>query len=141
MQALCSFPYIFQDTVLLLETDVLLQTRKAQRLAITKSQDCRGWKGPQEIIKPNPPAKAVPYNRSDRQVSRQVLNISREADSTTSLGSLFQCSVTLTIKKFFHILQSFLCSSFRPLLLILLLCTTEKRLASSVCLSTPFRYL
>ncbi|NWH55124.1 EGFLA protein, partial [Fregata magnificens] len=36
-----------------------------------------------------------------RTASRRVLNISRQGDSTTSLGSLFQCSVTLTVKKFF----------------------------------------
>jgi len=34
-------------------------------------------------------------------LSRRVLNISREGDSTTSLGSLFQGSVTLRRKKFF----------------------------------------
>ena len=37
----------------------------------------------------------VTYSRPHRTLSRRVLNISREADSTTSLGSLFQCSVTL----------------------------------------------
>jgi len=31
-------------------------------------------------------------------LSRQVLNISREGDSTASLGSLFQGSVTLRVK-------------------------------------------
>ena len=34
-------------------------------------------------------------------MSRRVWNISREGDSTASLGSLFQCSVTLRGKKFF----------------------------------------
>jgi len=38
------------------------------------------------------------------------LNISREGDSTTSLGSLFQCSVTLRVKKFFLMFRwNFLC--------------------------------
>ena len=32
------------------------------------------------------------YSRLHRTLSRRVLNISREGDSTTSLGSLFQCS-------------------------------------------------
>ena len=41
------------------------------------------------------------YSRLHRTLSRRVLNISREGDSTTSLGSLFQCSVTLRGKKFF----------------------------------------
>ena len=69
---------------------------------------------------------------------KQVLNISIEGDSTTSLGGLFQCSITLPVKKFFHMLvQNFLCSSFKPLLLDLSLCTTEKSLASSICLPLP----
>ena len=42
----------------------------------------------------------VIYSRLHRTPSRRVLNISREGDSTTSLGSLFQCSVTLRGKKF-----------------------------------------
>ena len=64
------------------------------------SQNCRGWKGPLEIIISNPLLKQVPYCRShSRQASGQVLNISGEGDSTISLGSLFQCSVILTVKK------------------------------------------
>ena len=43
----------------------------------------------------------VTYSRLHRTSSRRVLNISRKGDSTTSLGSLFQCSVTLRGKKFF----------------------------------------
>lgn len=42
--------------------------------------------------------------------------------STTSLGNLFQCSITFTMKKFsYMVVGKFLCSSFRPLLLVLLL--------------------
>lgn len=38
-------------------------------LSVTlKSHNCRVWKGPQEVIKPNHPAKQVPYNRSNRGV-------------------------------------------------------------------------
>ena len=75
-------------------------------------------------------------------MTRQLLHISTGEDSTTSLGNLFQCSVTLTLKKFFHTLVwNFLCSSFRPLLLVLLLHITKKNLASSICLPSPFRYL
>ena len=45
-------------------------------------------------------------------MSRWVLNISREGESTASLGSLSQCSVTLTVKKFLSMLVwNFLCSS------------------------------
>jgi len=44
------------------------------------------------------------------------LNISREGDSTASLGSLFQCSITLRGKKFFLMFrQNFLCLSLCPL--------------------------
>jgi len=43
----------------------------------------------------------VTYSRLHRTLSRRVLNISREGDSTASLGSLLQCSVTLRVKKFF----------------------------------------
>jgi len=49
-----------------------------------------------------PPCRSrVTYSRLHRTASRWVLNISREGDSTTSLGSLFQCSITLRGKKFF----------------------------------------
>jgi len=43
----------------------------------------------------------VTQSRLHKTLSRRVLNISREGDSTTSLGSLGQCSVTLRGKKFF----------------------------------------
>jgi len=50
----------------------------------------------------------VTYSRLQRTLSRWVLNISREGESTTSLGSLFQCFVTLRVKKFFLIYIFFL---------------------------------
>ncbi|NXJ79022.1 MCM3 factor, partial [Trogon melanurus] len=43
----------------------------------------------------------ITYSRSHRNTSRQVLKVSREGDSTTSLGSLCQGSVTLTVKNLF----------------------------------------
>lgn len=44
----------------------------------------------------------VTYSTLLRIVSRWLFNISREeGDPTTSLGNLFQCSVTPTVKKFF----------------------------------------
>ena len=71
-------------------------------------------------LSPTPLPKQVPYNRSHRQASRQLLNISVEGDSTASLGSLFQCSVNHTVNKFFCMsVWNFLCLSFRPLLLVL----------------------
>jgi len=50
---------------------------------------------------PTPLPSRVTYSRLHRTASRQVLNISREGDSTTPLGSLCQCSITLKVKKFF----------------------------------------
>ena len=52
---------------------------------------------------PTPLLKQVPYSRLQRKVSRWVLSISR-GDSATSLGSLFQCSVTFSSMKFFLVL-------------------------------------
>ena len=57
----------------------------------------------------HPLLKQVLYSRSHRSASTWVLSISI-GDSTTFLGYLFQCSITLTIKKFFHVLlRIFLC--------------------------------
>ena len=73
--------------------------------------------------------------------SRQVMNVSREGDSTISLGSLCQGSVTLRGKKFFLIFRrNFLCFSLCPLPLVLSLGTTEKSLAPSSW-HPPCRYL
>ena len=67
-----------------------------------------------------PHRSRVTYSRLHRTLSRRVLNISREGDSTTSLGSLFQCSVTLRGKKFFLMFrQNFLCFSLCLLPLVL----------------------
>jgi len=46
-------------------------------------------------------------------LSRWGLNISREGDTTTSLGTLFQCSITVKVKQFFLVFSwNFLCFSF-----------------------------
>ena len=83
----------------------------------------------------------VTQSRLHRTLSRQVLNISRERHSTTSLGNLFHCSVTLRGKKFFLMFrQIFLCFSLSLLPLVLSLGTTEKSLASSSW-HPPLRYL
>ena len=79
----------------------------------------------------HPCRSRVTYSRLHRTLSRQVLNISREGDSTTSLGSLFQCSVALRGTKFFLMFRrNFLCLSLCPLPLVLSL-GTEKSLAPS----------
>ena len=67
-----------------------------------------------------------------RECVQRVLNVSRVGDSTHPLGSRFQCSVTLTEKKF--LLKSkwnLLCSCLNPLPLVLALAVTEKSLAPS----------
>jgi len=68
---------------------------------------------------PTPCPSRVTQSRLHRTLSRRVLNISREGDSTDSLGSLGQGSVTLRGKKFFlGCSWSFLCSSLCPLPLV-----------------------
>jgi len=78
---------------------------------------------------------------SHRNASRQVLNISREGHLTTSLGSLFQCPVTLIVNKFFLVFMwNFLCASLHPLSLVLSLDVPGEGLAPSFQHST-FIYL
>lgn len=48
--------------------------------------------GTLEIIKPNPLLHQVSYIRMSRKVSRRILNVSREGDSTIPLGSLLPIS-------------------------------------------------
>ena len=50
---------------------------------------------------PTPCRSKVTQSRLHSTTSRRVWNISREGDSTTSLGSLGQGSITLRVKKFF----------------------------------------
>ena len=65
---------------------------------------------------------------SQSATSTRFLNTPRDGDSTTSLGSLFQCLTTLSVKKFFLISSLNLpWCNLRPLPLILLLVTWEKR--------------
>jgi len=81
---------------------------------------------------PTPCRSRVTQSRLHRTASRRGCNISRKGDSTTSLGSLGQGSITLRGKKFFlRFRQNFLCFSLFPLPLVLSLGTTEKSLAPS----------
>ena len=69
---------------------------------------------------------------SPRKASRRVVKDSREGDSTTAMGSLFQCSVTLPVKKFcLTFKRNLLCSSLHPLPLVLSVDVSEKSLAPS----------
>ena len=84
---------------------------------ITESQSLEGTSGDHRV---QPPAKAGSLQQVAHVGVQMGLEYLLEGDFTTCLGSLFQCSVTLTIKKSFHILgRNFLCSSFRLLLLVL----------------------
>jgi len=75
--------------------------------------ECSGLEGTSVGHPVQPPCRSrVTYNRLHRTMSRQVWNISREGDSTASLGSLCQGSVTLRGKKFFLVFRrNFLCFS------------------------------
>ena len=98
---------------------------------ITESQHGGGWKGPLWVTQSNPRSR-VTQSRLHSTAARRGLNISREQDSTTSLGSLLQCSITLRGKKFFLIFSwSFLGFILCPLPLVLSLGTTGKSLALS----------
>jgi len=82
------------------------------------------------------PQKQGHYSRLHRTFSRQGLNISR-GESTASLGSLFQRSVTLSVKKFFFMFRwNFLCFNLCLLPLVLSLGTTDKSLAPASLLMT-----
>ena len=70
-------------------------------LVFTESHNVRGWKGPLWVTQPNPLPKQGHPEQLHGTLSRRGWNISREGDSTASLGSLGQGSVTLRVKKFF----------------------------------------
>ena len=89
---------------------------------------------------PAPCPSRVTQSRLHSTASSQGWNISREGDSTASLGSLGQGSVTLRGKKFFLMFSwNFLCSSLCPLPLVLSLGTTEK--SGSTCGCAPDVYV
>lgn len=73
---------------------------------ICKVQDHRTAQAGRHFWKsstPNPCSGRVSYRRLLRVMSTWVLNISKAADSTTSLGNWWQCLITLTEKKSFFL--------------------------------------
>ena len=64
----------------------------------------------------HPPCRSrVTHSRLHSTTSRRVLKISREGDSTASLGSLCQGSITLRVKRFFLMFRRiFLCFRLCP---------------------------
>ena len=73
-------------------------------------KECQGVEGTSEDhLVQSPCWSRNTWIRSHRNISRKVLNVSREGDPKTSLGSLFQCSINLTIKKFLLILCGISC--------------------------------
>jgi len=72
--------------------------------------------------------------------SKRFLNTSRDSDSTTTLGSPFQCFTTLSVKKCFLISNLNLpWHNLRPFPLILSPVSSEKR-PTPLWLQAPFRY-
>lgn len=68
---------------------------------------------------PTPPLKQGHYSRLLMPMSIRVLNISKEADPTTSVGDLCQCSTILTVKRFLLMIKwNFLHLNLCPLPLV-----------------------
>lgn len=88
------------------------------------------WKGTAEDYFTQPPCSSkVTCRMLSRTMSCQVMNISKDGDSRTSLGTLFQCSTTLTAKKYFLTCKwNFLCCILCPKRLVLSLGIAEKSL-------------
>lgn len=72
--------------------------------------------------------RSVTYSQTPRTVSRQLLSISEDGDSTTYLGHVCQDSVILLFKKYFFTFRgNLLCFGLCPLPLVLALGNAEKK--------------
>ena len=106
------------------------------------SQDCRMFEIARDHWRSSSPISLLNQGHLKSVAQNYVqmaLEISKTGDSTTSLGNLCQCSVTLTVKMCFLMLRR---STFSlcPLPLVLSLGTTANRLASWSS-HVPSRYL
>jgi len=65
---------------------------------------------------PSPGSSRATYSQLSKIPFRQFFNISTEGDSTSSVGSLYQCSVTLRVRKHFLTFRgNLLCFCLCPL--------------------------
>lgn len=89
--------------------------------SLRRAEVCRDfWRSPGPST-----LSSATQHKFPRPMSSWLLRISKVRDSTTSLGKLCWCSVTLTVKKSFLIFRGhLLCSDLGPLPLVLLLGTT-----------------
>lgn len=96
----------------------------------TKSQNHRSVRIGRELWGQPPFQGRVSLSTLHRHVSRWLtMCVSRKGDSMTSLSSLFQCSATPNINKFFLMLGwNSLWFTLWPLVLILIVGTTENYL-------------
>lgn len=92
--------------------------RMRRAMLITKSQNCRGSKDLWGLWSSTSLLKQVPYSRNMsgkfRNASSCILSISGEGDSKSSLGSIFQCSVILTVNNLFHVCTELPVLQFLP---------------------------
>jgi len=102
---------------------------------VTESQNYRTAGVGRELWRPSSPTPLLKQGHLQQAAQDPVqagLEYLQRRRLQTSLGSLFQGSVTLRGKKFFLMFRrNFLCFSLCPLLLVVSLGTTEKSLAPS----------
>ena len=96
---------------------------------IVESQDPWSWKGPLRVIQSKSPAINRDIHRQirlSRALSSITVKVSRGGASAASLGILFQCLTTLTVKYFFLISSPISNLISNPILLYLFFLTTRE---------------
>lgn len=122
------------------EQNLKLQCCKERLFSVLRAS-WSGWggKGPLEILL-QPLSKQAKYSRVLRAMLSQHLSISKNTDSTTSLGSLCQCLIPFTVNYIFLMFKwIFLYFKLCSCLFITSLGTTGKSLVPSSLL--PIRNL